>query len=352
MLRAKKPSIKIGFFLHTPFPSSECYRLLPWREELLHGVLSCDLLGFHTHDYARHFRSACTKILGLNCSPEGVEIAGASVTVGTFPIGINPDRFLEMLESPTCKAQGQELAKKFKGKKIILGIDRLDYTKGLPHKLYAMEHFLQNNPQWIGKVILIQIAVPTRSEVAEYQNLASKVHELVGRINGRFSTLTDSPIQFLDTSIPFDYMCALYKLSDVIICSSIRDGMNLVAFEYIVCQQGNDQPGVLILSEFTGAAQSLGAGAIRVNPWHVEEMSDALRYALTMSPEERQDHHRFACEYVKTHTAQHWAESYLAALQNTPDRSNVPLFPEPLNVPELLSVFSSSPGHRLIITGK
>ena len=179
-------NIKIGFFLHTPFPSSEIYRILPVRNQLLMGILHCDLIGFHTYDYARHFNSSCSRILGLSTTPNGIEYQGKVVTVGAFPIGIDPDKFDEGLKKPKVQERIAALERKFHGVKLIVGVDRLDYIKGVTHKLHALEVFLSEHPEWVGKVVLIQIAVPSREDVEEYQNLRAVVNELVGRINGRF----------------------------------------------------------------------------------------------------------------------------------------------------------------------
>ena len=183
---ARMPNVKIGFFLHTPFPSSEIYRILPVRNELLLGVLQCDLIGFHTYDYARHFISSCSRILGLQTTPNGVQYKGNFVTVGAFPIGIDPEKFVEELKKEKVQKRIAELKKKFDGVKIIVGIDRLDYIKGVPQKMHALEVFLTENPNFVGKVVLVQVAVPSRGDVEEYQNLRASVNELVGRINGRF----------------------------------------------------------------------------------------------------------------------------------------------------------------------
>ncbi len=181
-----KSNVKIGFFLHTPFPSSEIYRILPVREDILQGVLHSDLIGFHTYDYARHFLSSCSRILGLTTTPNGVEFQGKIVTVGAFPIGIDPDKFTEGLKKEKVKKRIAALEQKFQGVKLIVGVDRLDYIKGVPQKMHALEVFLTDHPEWIGKVVLVQVAVPSRQDVEEYQNLRAVVNELVGRINGKF----------------------------------------------------------------------------------------------------------------------------------------------------------------------
>lgn len=186
---SSKSNVKIGFFLHTPFPSSEIYRILPVRNEVLLGVLHCDLIGFHTYDYARHFLSSCARILGLTTTPNGVEFEGKIITVGAFPIGIDPDKFTEGLQREKVKKRIATLEEKFKGVKLMVGVDRLDYIKGVPQKLHALEVFLTDHPEWIGKVVLVQVAVPSRQDVEEYQNLRAVVNELVGRINGKFGKL-------------------------------------------------------------------------------------------------------------------------------------------------------------------
>nr|CAG8611972.1 2590_t:CDS:2 [Entrophospora candida] len=312
MLREKfgksKPNIKIGFFLHTPFPSSEIYRILPVRKEILDGVLNSDLIGFHTYDYARHFLSSCTRILELNAMPNRIDFGGRHVHVGTFPVGIDPDRFAEQ---PKVKQRIKVLEERFKGIKVIVGVDRLDYIKGVPHKLHALEVFLSNNPDWIGKVVLVQVAVPSRQDVEEYQNLRAVVNELVGRINGKFGTVEFMPIHFLHQTVPFEELVALYAISDACLVSSTRDGMNLVSYEYVVCQQ--KRPGVLILSEFAGAAQSLN-GSIIVNPWNTEGLANAIKDAVTMSEESRISNFQKLYRYVTKYTAEYWGDSFVKEL--------------------------------------
>lgn len=294
-----KKNVKFGFFLHTPFPSSEIYRILPVRNEILLGLLHCDLIGFHTYDYARHFLSSCSRILGLATTPNGVEFQGKIVTVGAFPIGIDPEKFAEGLKKPKVQERIATLEKKFQGVKVIVGVDRLDYIKGVPQKLHALEVFLTEHPEWIGRVVLVQVAVPSRGEVEEYQNLRAVVNELVGRINGKFGTVEFMPIHFMHKSVAFEELIALYNISDVCLVSSTRDGMNLVSYEYIATQQ--DRHGVMILSEFTGAAQSLN-GSIIVNPWNTEELADAIHDAVTMSDEHRLANYQKLAKYVNKYT--------------------------------------------------
>lgn len=316
MLREKvgksKPNIKIGFFLHTPFPSSEIYRILPVRKEVLDGVLNSDLIGFHTYDYARHFLSSCTRILELNAMPNRIDFEGRHVHVGTFPVGIDPDRFAEGLKQPKIQQRIKALEERFKGVKVIVGVDRLDYIKGVPHKLHALEVFLSKNPDWIGKVVLVQVAVPSRQDVEEYQNLRAVVNELVGRINGKFGTVEFMPIHFMHKTIPFEELVALYAVSDACLVSSTRDGMNLVSYEYVACQQ--QRHGVLILSEFAGAAQSLN-GSIIVNPWNTEGLANAIHEAVTMPEDLRISNFQKLYRYVTKYTAEYWGDSFVKELR-------------------------------------
>ncbi|PWN92498.1 Alpha,alpha-trehalose-phosphate synthase [Acaromyces ingoldii] len=304
-------AIKIGFFLHTPFPSSEIYRILPVRREILLGILHCDLIGFHTYDYARHFLSSCTRILGLPTMPNGAEFEGRYVHVGTYPIGIEPAQFEEGLKRESVLQRIKSLERRFEGVKIIVGVDRLDYIKGVPQKLHGLETFLHDHPEWIGKVVLVQVAVPSRQDVEEYQNLRAMVNEAVGRINGRFGTVESMPIHFLHRSVTFDELCALYAISDACLVSSTRDGMNLVSYEYIACQK--ERNGVMILSEFAGAAQSLN-GSLIVNPWDKFAVADAIHEALTMPADARKANFEKLSRYVLKHTASHWGLSFVSDL--------------------------------------
>ena len=312
LLRKRIRDVTIGFFLHTPFPSSEVYRILPMRNKVLQGVLAADLIGFHTYDYARHFLSVCTRILGLEASPKGVDYKDHFAHVGIFPIGIDPSAFIRALDLPSVQERASELQAKFAGKKVLLGVDRLDYIKGVPHKLMAFETLLARHPEWNERAVLVQIAVPSRTEVEEYKKLSSQTHELVGRINGKFGSVDYSPIVFINQSVNFHDLVALYSVADVCVVSSIRDGMNLVSYEYVMCQR--ERHGVLVLSEFAGSAQSL-SGALRVNPWNIEELATALHDALSASPRERQLKQQKLYRYVTTHTAAFWAQSFVSELR-------------------------------------
>jgi len=255
---------------------------------------------------------------GLPTTPNGIQYEGRTVTIGAFPIGIDPDKFTEGLKKPKVQERIAHLTKKFQGIKLIVGVDRLDYIKGVPQKLHAFEVFLTEHPEWVGKVVLIQVAVPSRQDVEEYQNLRAVVNELVGRINGKFGkqvlvqalfrlvahsitgTIEFMPIHFIHQSVPFEELIALYAACDACLVTSTRDGMNLVSYEYIASQQ--ERHGVMLLSEFTGAAQSLN-GSIIFNPWNTEELAGALHDAVTMSDEQRANNfeklYKYVCKYTR-----------------------------------------------------
>ena len=248
------------------------------------------------------------------------------------------------------QAHIHELRQRFQGRKVMLGVDRLDMIKGIPQKLLGFEKFLSEHPEWRDRVLLVQIAVPTRTDVPEYQRLTSQVHEIVGRINGRFGTLGSVPIQHLDCSLAFTELCALYAVTDVCLVTSLRDGMNLVSYEFVACQSKN--AGVLVLSEFAGAAQSLGAGALLVNPWNVNDMAAALEDALTMPEAERRERQRQNFTHITMHTAQAWADTFVSELNDTHveaelRRKRIPpqLFPS-----RVVEPFTQA-RHRLIILG-
>ncbi|KAJ4703738.1 Alpha,alpha-trehalose-phosphate synthase 1 [Melia azedarach] len=349
-LKEYNNNMKVGWFLHTPFPSSEIHRTLPSRTELLKSVLAADLVGFHTYDYARHFVSACTRILGLEGTPEGVEDQGRLTRVAAFPIGIDSDRFIRALELPQVQDHIRELKDRFAGRKVMLGVDRLDMIKGIPQKILAFEKYLEENPTWRNKVVLIQIAVPTRTDVPEYQKLTSQVHEIVGRINGRFGTLTTVPIHHLDRSLDFHALCALYAVTDVALVTSLRDGMNLVSYEFVACQAS--KKGVLILSEFAGAAQSLGAGALLVNPWNITEVAASIGYALNMAADEREKRHQHNFMHVTTHTSQEWAATFVSELNDTVVEAQIRTRQVPPSLPIKAAVDSYlQSSNRLLILG-
>jgi len=344
----------IGWFLHTPWPSAEIYRVLCVREELIMGLLSADLLAFHVYDYARHFLSSCVQLTSLETTPQGVDatsLGGSFVKCQTVPIGIEPKQFTDALTKPEVLEQIAILREQFGDRKVILGIDRLDYMKGIPHKLRAFDWFLEEHlDDWGTQVVLVQLAVPSRGDVPEYQRLKRQVHELVGQISGKHSTLAAGPpVIYLDQSLDHDQLVALYRVADVALITSLRDGMNLVSYEYVACQK--DKHGVLILSEFAGAAQSLGAGSIRVNPWNVQETANAIFEAVTMGEDERQSRHEYAFNYISEHTAQRWAETFIQSLKEACAESEEMTAAVPPTLPydHLLSDWSESTKRLVLI---
>lgn len=234
------------------------------------------------------------------------------MTVGAFPIGIDPEKFVEGLKKQKVQERIAALERKFEGVKLIVGVDRLDYIKGVPQKLHALEVFLTEHPEWIGKIVLVQVAVPSRQDVEEYQNLRAVVNELVGRINGRFGTIEFMPIHFLHQSVSFEELTALYAVSDACFVTSTRDGMNLVSYEYIATQR--ERHGVMILSEFTGAAQSL-SGSLIVNPWNTEDMANAIHDAVTMSAEQREANYKKLEKYVFKYTSAWWGKQFVTEMK-------------------------------------
>ncbi|KAG5189692.1 hypothetical protein JKP88DRAFT_347649 [Tribonema minus] len=291
------------------------YRILPVRKPLLEGMLSADLVGFHTYDYARHFLSACSRVLEVECSPRGVDYNNHFMSLGVFPIGIDPDHVSKALKTPWTRIR--ELRETFVGRKILLGVDRLDYIKGMPHKLLGLELFFTRYPD--------------RTEVPEYKALANQINELVGRINGTYGTLEYSPVHYINQHISQEELFAIYNVADVCMVTSVRDGMNLVSHEYVAAQhqdvfanessdlQPKDGPGVLILSEFAGSAQSL-SGAIRVNPWNTDQLAGAIKQALTLSRVERELRQHKLYRYVSMHTACFWAKSFMQEFREVCDK--------------------------------
>jgi trehalose 6-phosphate synthase/phosphatase len=297
MLREVMPELSIGFFLHVPFPSSSVFRIIPKREELLRGMLGADYLGFHTHRYLQHFRTSMLRLLGLTSQMDHVEIGNRIVRLDALPIGIAPNEFTDLLaKGAGTKMQLADLKQRFGYCKILLGVDRLDYTKGIPERLRAYRKFLKDCPEWRGKVVLIQVAVPSRERVPRYTRLRREVDELIGEINGEWSTPNWSPITYIRRNLPQAELAALYASADVALVTPLRDGLNLVAKEYVACKSSGD--GVLVLSEFAGAAAEMGE-ALLVNPYDEESLSSTIARALSLDETEKRD--RMMALYRRVH---------------------------------------------------
>lgn len=315
LLRQKLPKIYVGFFLHIPFPSSEYYRCLGRRKEILEGVLGANMIGFQDENYARHFSSCCTRILGFDSSASGVDAYGAHVAVDAMPIGINAYATEKAaFEDAKVIENMERIREMYAGKKIIIGRDRLDAARGITQKLQAFELFLKNNPQWEDKIVLIQITSPTdmntegsKGESKEIERLS----ELAARINGEYGSIGFSPVRYLPHYLSREEYFALLRVADLALITSVRDGMNTVSMEYALCQKDNHGP--LILSEFSGTANNL-EDALSVNPWDVLGVSRAIAYALDMSNEEREKRGKKLYQRVLTHNIQNWTKGFIKRL--------------------------------------
>jgi len=311
MIRQSKPGIKIGFFLHIPFPSFELFRLLPWREEILEGLLGANLLGFHTYDYARHFLSSVRRILGVEHDMNNLHYQGRDVRADVFPMGIDYDYFSQAHQREDIRKEMASIVESTKGTQVILSIDRLDYTKGIPARLRAFDHFLKHNKNYAGKVTLILIVAPSRTEVERYDELRREIQELVSQLNGAHGTIGWVPVWFYFRSFSQDQLIAFYHISDVMFVTPLRDGMNLVAKEFIASR--TDKLGVLLISETTGAASELGE-AIVVNPHDTSQISQGLKRALEMTKREQIEINTLLQNRVKRYDVQHWAKDFLEKL--------------------------------------
>ncbi|MFH1609649.1 MAG: bifunctional alpha,alpha-trehalose-phosphate synthase (UDP-forming)/trehalose-phosphatase [Candidatus Bipolaricaulota bacterium] len=311
LIRARLPGASIGFFLHIPFPAHEVFRLLPWREEVLEGLLGADLLGFHTYDYVGHFLDGVHAILGRGHAFGDVQVGERVVRAEAFPMGIDHERFRATAQAPQTLREVARIKDHVGQRKIILSVDRLDYTKGIVERLEAFDRFLSDNPAWQERVTLILVLVPSRTRVEEYRGLKRTIDELIGRINGRQGTVGWVPIWYLYRSVPFDRLVALYRAADVALVTPLRDGMNLVAKEYVASK--GDGEGVLVLSEFAGAAQELGE-VLLVNPNDVLGMARAIGQALEMPAREQTERLRAMQERVRTCDVGRWASDFLAEL--------------------------------------
>ncbi len=312
MIRREIPKAAIGFFLHIPFPSYELFRTLPWREDILRGLLGADLIGFHSFSYARHFNSALLRILGLENEFGRVVVEERPLRVDTFPLGVDVERFGTAHRLPEVQRELNELEKQKGDRKIVLAVDRLDFTKGILERLRAFSRFLEEHPDWRGEVSMVSICVPSRQGVPEYQALKRQVDELIGRINGRFSEPGWTPIWYLYRKLPFEGLVPFYLLADVAFVTPLRDGMNLVSKEYLASRP--DGTGVLVLSETAGSAEELGEALI-VNPHDEPSIVDKLLQALQMPLEEQRRRNDPMIERLRRYTTARWADDFLTQLE-------------------------------------
>ncbi|MBN2394948.1 MAG: bifunctional alpha,alpha-trehalose-phosphate synthase (UDP-forming)/trehalose-phosphatase [Candidatus Atribacteria bacterium] len=317
LLRKRLPNLSIGFFLHIPFPPTEIFRLLPWRREILEGLMGADLIGFHTYDYVRNFLDSILRLRGYENSLGHVNYQNRMIKVDSFPMGIDFDRYFYSTDQEETKNEIQKIRQQVSHNKIIISVDRLDYTKGIPERLKAFSTFLEDNPEYWEKVTMILVAVPSRTDVPQYQNLKKQVDEMIGYINGKFGKLGWSPILYLYRSIPFHELAALYYTADIALITPLKDGMNLIAKEYIATKK--DATGVLILSEMAGAGNEMSEALI-VNPNNCTQISWAIKYALNMDDKEQLKRILSMQKRLKTYDVKKWSEDFkenLIKIKNT-----------------------------------
>lgn len=305
MLKKANPKLKVAFFLHIPFPSSEIFRELPQREDILQSLIKCDLIGFHDLSYLNHFRSSLHRILGESSLTEKM--------CGVYPISIDSQHFLDLTDHELTQEFISKYKQNKKDMKWILGVDRLDYVKGLVLKLRAYKRFLKDNPDERGKVQLVQIVIPSRTEVPEYQRLKSKIEQLVSSINGEYGTPAYMPVMYIYHGVSEHELSALYQLSEVMFIGSRRDGMNLVCLEYVVSQK-DKYPGVLLLSEFAGAHSTLSY-AMSINPWNIEDTAHKIKEAIHHPEVKRRGEMQSMRDFLVRYNSSEWARVFLRDLQ-------------------------------------
>lgn len=318
MVKKELPDSSIGFFLHIPFPSSEIFRLIPWCREIIEGLAGADLIGFHTFDYVRHFAESVRRILGHEHSLGSFIIGEREIRTDTFPMGIDYRKFSSAAKNSAVRRRKNEFRDLLgAGRKIILSIDRLDYSKGIPERLRAFDLFLRENPQVKDKAVLILVAVPSRTEVSRYKMLKNEVDNLVGSINGRHGTIAWNPIHYMYRSFGFEELISLYLAADVLFLTPLRDGMNLIAKEYVAARQ--DRTGVLILGEMAGTAQELSEAVI-INPNDLQATSRALETALAMTRAEQKKRMATMQSRLRRYDIGRWTADFMERLDEVKAR--------------------------------
>jgi len=313
LIRKEFPNISTGFFLHIPFPSFEIFRLLPWREKILNGILGADLIGFHTYDYVRHFLSSVRRILRIDYNLGSLNVNNRKVYTDVFPMGIDFDKYSKAHLNIDIKKETKNTFTQTHGVRIILSVDRLDYTKGIPERIRAFNRFLEKYSEYKGKVNLILIVAPSRTKVDMYQNLLLEIEELVSKTNGKYGTIGWIPIWFFNRAFDFNKLTALYLTSDVLLVTPLRDGMNLVAKEYIAAK--NDNGGSVIVSETAGAASELGEAFV-VNANNIEEIADTIHKALKEPLADQKKKNLFMLQRLKRYNVRFWANDFIERLHD------------------------------------
>ena len=313
MLRELRNDVTIGFFLHIPFPPTELFRRLPWRREIVDGLLGADMVGFQTRAATSNFRQLAASLVGAKGRGKRVELDGRSIEIGTFPISIDVAKFESVASRTEVQQRARKLGKSLRGNRtLLLAVDRLDYTKGIELRLKAFKEWLRRSEATgASRAVLVQVAVPSREQIAGYRELRSRVEELVGQINGEYGELGRVPVQYLRRNLPIEDLVAMYLAADVMLVTPLRDGMNLVAKEYVTSRL--DHGGCLVLSEFTGAAEEL-RDALQVNPHDIDGVADQIERAIQIEPAEGRRRMRSMRRAVARHTVHDWASAYLEAL--------------------------------------
>lgn len=311
MVREALPAAAIGFFLHIPFPSSEIFRQLPNRQALLLGLLGADIIGFHVYDYARHFLSSVLRVLGHEHSHGTLVIGERVIKTDVFPIGVDYANIAARLHTEPVQQQITSLDQHYNDLKMILSMDRLDYSKGILNRLTAYELFLRQNPEYCKKVVLAMVAVPSRTDVQAYQDMREAIEHKVSRINGEYGTVDWAPISYQFRHLPFDQIVAMQARADVALVTPLRDGMNLVAKEYVAAKQ--DGNGVLILSEMAGAIDELPE-ALAINPNDAQSVANAIKTALDMPPQEQRQRLQAMQRRLRQYNVQRWATDFMQQL--------------------------------------
>ena len=313
MLRERLPNATIAFFQHIPFPSYEIIRMLPWRREILGGMVGADLIGFHTYDDMRHFLSAAGRLLGMRDESGYLQADNRLINVDAFPMGIDYEKFSEAARSPKTKEHVRKFKRFLGDQQLLITIDRLDYSKGIPQRIKVFDAFLQQNPEFHGKVSMIMVVVPSRTKVKNYRELKEEIDTLVGKINSDYSTLNWVPVHYFYRSFPFEELSAFYSMSDVALVTPLRDGMNLVCKEFIASK--SDRTGVLILSEMAGASKELQE-AILVNPNDLSSVVSAIKEALVMDKSEQVARISAMQESLKRYDIFQWVKVFMDRLED------------------------------------
>ncbi len=311
LIRRRFPGAKIAFYWHIPFPPPDVFSVLPWSRQVLHGLLGNDLIAFHTRTYLENFIACAKKYFSLKVNPEHglIWLGNRRITVRALPVGVNWQRFEQLAGDPEVRARAQQIRQAIGAEHLFLGVDRLDYTKGIAERIKAFGTFLEKCPQYQGKATLLQIAVPSRNGVEAYDRLKEEVERLVGEINGRYDRGYGAvPVRYLHHSLNEKELVAHYLAADVLLVTALRDGLNLVAKEFVAAR--TDGRGVLLLSQFAGAAEELKS-AVLANPYDIVQMARRMKYALEMPPEEKQERLRTLQQIVKNKDSRWWWQAHL-----------------------------------------